>query len=62
MWSRRTAQFELQHHQVLQAAQGAHDKGAKLRMAPNADIELADHPQMPRKVDANAASGWTASS
>lgn len=56
-WSRRTAQFELQHHQVLEAAQIAHDNGAKLRVALNADIELADHSQMLRKVDAYAAWG-----
>jgi len=56
-WSRRTAQFELQHHQVREAAQVAHDSGAKLRVALNADIELADHSQMLRKVDAYAAWG-----
>jgi putative protease len=56
-WSRRTAQFELQHHQVREAAQVAHDNGAKLRVALNADIELADHSQMLRKVDGYAAWG-----
>src|SRR6266702_8289727 len=56
-WSRRTAQFELQHHQVLEAAQVAHDNGAKLRVALNADIEQADHSDMLRKVDAYAAWG-----
>src|SRR6266536_1536043 len=56
-WSRRTAQFELQHHQVREAAQVAHDNGAKLRVALNADIELDDHSQMLRKVDAYAAWG-----
>ena len=56
-WSRRTAQFELQHHQVREAAQVAHDNGAKLRVALNADIEFADHSQMLRKVDAYAAWG-----
>lgn len=56
-WSRRTAQFELQHHQVLEAARVAHDNGSKLRVALNADIEPSDHSGMLRKVETYAAWG-----
>jgi putative protease len=56
-WSRRTAQFELQHHQVQEAAQVAHDNGTKVRVALNADIEPADHSEMLRKVETYAAWG-----
>jgi len=56
-WSRRQARYELRHHEVREAARMAHDKGAKLRIALNADIENADHPDMMRKVDAYAAWG-----
>ena len=56
-WSRRQARYELQHHEVLEAAHMAHDNGAKLRVALNADIEDGDHPDMMRKVDAYAAWG-----
>lgn len=56
-WSRRTAQFELQHHEILEAVKIAHDNGVKLRVALNADIEPSDHPQMLRKVEAYASWG-----
>jgi U32 family peptidase len=56
-WSRRQARYELHHHEVREAALMAHDKGAKLRVALNADIEDGDHPDMMRKVDAYAAWG-----
>ena len=56
-WSRREAAYELQHHQILEAVQMAHDRGAKLRVALNADIEHADHAGMMRKVEAYARWG-----
>lgn len=55
-WSRREARYELQHHDVREAAHMAHERGAKIRVALNADIELDDHPDMMRKVEAYA--GW----
>lgn len=51
-WSRREATYELPHHQVLEAIGLAHDHGAKLRVALNTDIELADHAELMRKVEA----------
>ncbi len=56
-WSRREARYELQHHEVREAARMAHDKGAKIRVALNADIESDDHLDMMRKVEAYAAWG-----
>jgi len=56
-WSRREAAYELQHHQVHDAIQMAHDRGARLRVALNADIENADHAEMMRKVEAYARWG-----
>jgi U32 family peptidase len=56
-WSRRQARYELRHDEVREAARMAHDNGAKLRVALNADIEDGDHPDMMRKVDAYAAWG-----
>ncbi len=56
-WSRREARYELQHHEVREAANMAHDKGAKLRVALNADIESGDHPDMMRKVEGYAQWG-----
>jgi len=56
-WSRREAAYELPHHQVLEVIQMAHDRGAKLRVALNADIEGADHTEMMRKVEGYARGG-----
>lgn len=56
-WSRRTAQFELRHHEIHEAVRIAHDNGVKLRVALNADIEPSDHSQMLRKVEAYASWG-----
>ncbi|HEV8572049.1 MAG TPA: peptidase U32 family protein [Actinomycetota bacterium] len=56
-WSRREARYELQHHEVREAVRMAHEKGAKLRVALNADIEPGDHPDMMRKVEAYAQWG-----
>lgn len=56
-WSRREAAYELQHHQVLDTIGMAHDHGARLRVALNADIEDEDHAEMMRKVDAYARAG-----
>ncbi len=53
-WSRREARYELQHHEVREAARMAHDQGSKLRVALNADIEPGDQPDMMRKVEAYA--------
>lgn len=55
-WSRREAAYELPHHQIHEVIQMAHDRGAKLRVALNADIEETDHAEMMRKVEAYA--GW----
>jgi putative protease len=51
-WSRREAAYELPHHEILEAIQMAHDRGAKLRVALNADIEEDTHSEMLRKVEA----------
>ncbi len=56
-WSRREAAYELPHHQIHEVIQMAHDRGAKLRVALNADIEAADHAEMMRKVEAYARRG-----
>ncbi len=56
-WSRREAAYELQHDQVLEVIRMAHDRGAKLRVALNADIEEADHSEMMRKAEAYAGAG-----
>ncbi|MBI2461098.1 MAG: U32 family peptidase [Candidatus Rokubacteria bacterium] len=56
-WSRREAAYELPHHQILEVIQMAHDRGARLRVALNADIEEADHAEMMRKVEAYACRG-----
>lgn len=56
-WSRREAAYELQHNQILETLQMAHDRGAKLRVALNADIENADHGEMMRRVEAYARWG-----
>ena len=56
-WSRREAAYELPHHQILEVIQMAHDRGARLRVALNADIEEADHAEMMRKVEAYARRG-----
>jgi putative protease len=51
-WSRREAAYELPHHEIHTAIQEAHDRGAKLRVALNADIEDDSHADMLRKVEA----------
>ena len=56
-WSRREAAYELQHHRILEVIRMAHDGGARLRVALNADIENADHAEMMRRVEAYARSG-----
>ncbi len=53
-WSRRDPAYEVQHHEVLEAIQYAHDHGAKLRVALNVDIDAADHATMLQKVEAYA--------
>ncbi len=50
-WSRREAAYELPHHEIHEATQMAHDRGAKLRVALNADIEEDSHADMLRKVE-----------
>ncbi len=56
-WSRREAAYELPHHEILEVIQMAHDRGAKLRVALNADIEAESHADMLRKVEAYARWG-----
>ena len=56
-WSRREAAYELPHHHIPEVIQMAHDRGAKLRVALNTDIESADHPEMLRKVEAYGSWG-----
>ena len=56
-WSRREAAYELPHHEILEVIQMAHDRGAKLRVALNADIEEDSHAEMLRKVEAYARWG-----
>jgi putative protease len=56
-WSRREARYELEHHEVREAVGTAHDHGAKLRVALNADIEPTDGSDMLRKVEDYAAWG-----
>ncbi len=56
-WSRREATYELPHHEVLEAAERAHDHGARLRVALNTDIDPADHAELMRKVERYAAAG-----
>lgn len=56
-WSRREAAYELLHHEVREAILMAHDRGARLRVALNADIEGASHSEMLRKVEAYASWG-----
>lgn len=56
-WSRRESKYELQHHEVREAVTLAHNGGAKLRVALNADIEETDHADMLRKVESYAAWG-----
>jgi len=56
-WSRREATYELSHDQILEAIQRAHDRGARLRVALNTDIEAADHAELMRKVEAYARGG-----
>ncbi len=56
-WSRREAAYELPHDQVHEGLEMAHDRGAKLRVALNADIEESDQAEMMRKVEAYARWG-----
>ena len=56
-WSRREATYELSHDQILEVIQQAHDRGARLRVALNTDIDPADHAELMRKVEAYARSG-----
>jgi len=56
-WSRREATYELSHDQILEAIQRAHDRGARLRVALNTDIETADHAELMRKVEAYGRGG-----
>jgi putative protease len=56
-WSRREAAYELPHHEILEVIQMAHDHGAKLRVALNADIEGEAHADMLRKVEVYARWG-----
>ncbi len=55
-WSRREASYELRHDQIGEAVERAHDRGAKLRVALNTDIDPADHAELMRKVECYA--GW----
>ncbi len=56
-WSRREAAYELPHDQIHEVIELAHARGAKLRVALNADIEAADHGALMRKVEAYARWG-----
>jgi putative protease len=56
-WSRREAAYELTHDEVLEAAERAHDHGARLRVALNTDIDPADHGALMRKAERYAAAG-----
>ncbi len=56
-WSRREAAYELPHHEILEVIQMAHDRGAKLRVALNADIEEDSHAELLRKVECYARWG-----
>ena len=56
-WSRRDAEYELPHHQVLEAIHMAHGAGSKLRVAVNIDVDPADHAELMRKVEAYASGG-----
>jgi U32 family peptidase len=56
-WSRRESRFEFKHHEVSEAARRAHDHGAKLRVALNADLEPDSHDDMLRKLENYAAWG-----
>ncbi|MBI3457822.1 MAG: U32 family peptidase [Candidatus Rokubacteria bacterium] len=56
-WSRREAAYELPHQLIHETIQMAHGRGAKLRVALNADIEGRDHAEMMRKVEAYAQWG-----
>lgn len=56
-WSRREAAYELPHNRLLDTVKMAHDRGARLRVALNADIDEKDHAEMMRKVEAYAAAG-----
>jgi putative protease len=55
-WSRRESRFELTHDEVMESARRAHDHGAKLRVALNADLEPDSYDGMLRKVEDYA--GW----
>lgn len=56
-WSRRESRFELKHHEVEESARRAHDHGAKLRVALNADLEPDSYDDMLRKLEDYAAWG-----
>jgi U32 family peptidase len=56
-WSRRDPAYELDHHEVLDAIDLAHDRGARLRVALNTDVDPADHDALMQKVEAYAARG-----
>jgi putative protease len=56
-WSRRDPGYELDHATVLDAIRMAHDRGARLRVALNTDVDPADHDALMRKVEAYAAAG-----
>ena len=56
-WSRREAAYELAHDEIHEVIRMAHDRGARLRVALNADIETADHTDMMGKVETYARWG-----
>jgi putative protease len=56
-WSRRDPAYELPHHEILDAIRMAHDRGARLRVALNADIDEGEHPVMLQKAEAYAEAG-----
>jgi putative protease len=56
-WSRREAAYELAQDEVLEVIEGAHDAGARLRVALNTDIDPADHSELMRKIERFAAAG-----
>lgn len=53
-WSRRESTYELAHDRIREAIQLAHDHGAKLRVALNTDIDMADHAELMRKAECYA--------
>jgi U32 family peptidase len=56
-WSRRESAFELTHRDVDEAHRVAHDRGARLRIALNVDVDPRDHDALLRKAESYATWG-----